>query len=417
VREDAQQIYHNLALAIFDRRRKTLASDPLTFNFARDFPLFYPVLSKFFHVYRTSVRDLLRTIERRNGIRLWCSVRRSGKTVSCFDLGDSTGPSTVVSQTSAAIHPLPNATLFKDLVDAALSGESDLGKSFFIDTVKQCAPASPSETARYVFVLDEYERLFGKLASVAVARSDLEHRVVLPLLDQMVSFARDNLLIFMGQQPDAHYILMAQNQLSAYVQQDSFPLFMHLGRSGEFAELLRKVFRQVADFDTSFADLVFSETAGHPFLTVKLLVSFVDHLIDEGRRLGELSFHGDDFKQFVAVNLRPDRLGLSPEYDFFHKAISEAISPMGREKDPWLHVVYRSLQRLAQVSPRTLRISRSDFRLLCEELRTHELGFTADRIISTATQSNFLDWTQDEVRIKIPLLGRLAAISRERVAP
>src|SRR5204863_4372926 len=114
------------------------------------------------------------------------------------------------------------------------------------------------------------ETLFGRLKSAVAREPDLRYTVAQPLLNQMVSFTRENLLVFLGQQPNAHFILMDQNQLSAYVQQDSFPLFQHEDGTmqGELAELVRKVLTERVSVDPSFVDGVHSETAGHPFLAV-----------------------------------------------------------------------------------------------------------------------------------------------------
>src|SRR5205807_4939514 len=125
----------------------------------------------------------------------------------------------------------------------------------------------------------------------------------------------------------AHYVLMDQNQLSPQVEQDSFPLFYHEpgGVEGEFAELVRKVLRERAEFDAGFVDTLFAETSGHPFLTVSVLISLVDWLIEERRKLGDLRLSRDDFEVFAKSNLKSATISLKEEYAFFREAISEAI--------------------------------------------------------------------------------------------
>ena len=75
----AKSVFLILEEAFYQLRSKLRANAPITYNFAREFPLHHPEQASFFHVTRSSVRNLLRTFERRNGVRLWCSIRRSGK--------------------------------------------------------------------------------------------------------------------------------------------------------------------------------------------------------------------------------------------------------------------------------------------------------------------------------------------------
>ena len=169
-----------------------------------------------------------------------------------------------------------------------------------------------------VFVLDEYETLFGRLKGAVAREPDLRYSVAQPLLNQMVAFTRDNLLVFLGQQPNAYFILMEQNQLSAYVEQDRFPLFEHEEGSshGELAELIRKVMTERVTVDPSFIDGVFYETSGHPYLTVNLLVEFVEWLIEKRRPVASLLLDWDDLAKFTKQRLRPKDLNLAPNTCF-----------------------------------------------------------------------------------------------------
>jgi hypothetical protein len=406
-----------LEYTIYRRRSPRVAAQPLRYNFAREFPLHNPFLTRYFHVYRSSVRELLRTFERRNGVRLWCSVRRSGKTTGCLDLGSSTGQSVVVSQTCASTGQIPDGNIFYDDVCKALADGRQLALSFFRDVITRCAFDRGSDEDRFVFVLDEYETLFGRLRAALRREPELQYTVVQPLLDQLVAFTRDNLLVFLGQQPNAHFILMDQNQLSAYVEQDSFPLFRHDRENiqGEFAELIRKVLIDRADFDLGFVNAIFSETAGHPFLTVNLLVEFVDWLIETNRPVAALSLSQEDVVRFWGEKLQPARVSLSPEYRFFREAITEATSPEGKRHTPWLHAIYTCLHEMASSSPETFSCSRADFASIVDSLQLQELGLGADLILSTGSQANFLEYDENNVWPKIKLLGRIAAVSRGRV--
>jgi hypothetical protein len=74
-------------------------SQPITRNFAREFPLDDPDTRKMYMVERQSVKQLLQQFEQGTGIHLWCSVRRSGKTTAASNMADMSGQSIVVYQT------------------------------------------------------------------------------------------------------------------------------------------------------------------------------------------------------------------------------------------------------------------------------------------------------------------------------
>jgi hypothetical protein len=374
-------------------------------------------LTRYFHVYRASVRELLRTFERRNGVRLWCSVRRSGKTTACVDLGSTTEGTVVVSQTCETTGQIPEGSVFYDSVCEALSKGRQLEPSYLTEIVARLSPTD-SDGGRVVFVLDEYETLFGRLKSAVAREPDLRYSVAQPLLNQMVAFTRDNLLVFLGQQPNAHFILMDQNQLSAYVEQDTFPLFEHDAGAlhGELAELIRKVLTERVSIDASFIDGVYRETSGHPYLTVNLLVELVEWLIETRRPVSSLQLDGDDLEKFTKQKLRPKDLNLSPEYRFFRQAISEALASETRTVTPWLHAVYSCIRGIVRASPETLRCSLDDFEGIVENARLPELGMDADYLLGTGSQANFLEYDQDGVWPKIRLLARIAAVTRGRVA-
>ncbi len=402
---------------IYQRYSPRSAGRPLTYNIARDFPLRNPFKVRYFHVPRTSVRDLLKAFERRNGVRLWCSVRRSGKTTACLDLGSSTGSSVVVGQTCDSTELVENAHLFYDLVLQALDGGSQLSPTFVAESVLRCAPPHAAEGSRYVLVVDEYETLFGRLRAAVRRDADIRYTVVQPLLNQLVAFTKDNLLVLLGQQPNAHFILMDQNQLSAYVEQDSFPLFQHTDgtSAGEFAELVRKILTDRIPFDGGFADALYAETAGHPFLTANVLVEVVEWLIAKERPAKGLRLRRDDFQEFATIGLTEERLRLSSEYDFFRAAVADATSLSGAQTNAWLHAVYRVLHLIAQHSPKKLKIARGDFKSLCEVARVSELGFDPDELLRSGSQANFLLYDDTSVEPKVRVLGRIAGITRPMI--
>lgn len=390
----------------------TTRQQPLAHNVARQFPRDKPDLLPYYIVHRQTVRDLFRTFESRSGVRLWCSVRRSGKTTAGarLDADVATGQVTVVKQTCDTTGETPNDNLFYRQVQAALTQGAQLPETFFADLVGRCGDGQ-AVSDRTVFVLDEYETLFGALGAWLRRDNDLRYFVVQPLLNQMVQFARDNLILFLGQQPNAYAIIMDQNQLAPYVQQDSFPLFGHTsGEPGEeFAQLVSKVLTNPVNPDASFIDAVHDETAGHPYLTVSLLSGFVDWLIEQRRPVNQLELSRDDFDQFAATALSLRSVGRNRDYGIFHDAVHEALSEPGRQHSPWLHQVYAVLRAVARSSPATLRCTRSEFD---EIAATVSDEVNAGRLLTTAIDANFLATDDQHVWPRIRLLGRIAAVAQ-----
>jgi hypothetical protein len=136
--------------AIYRRRSPRLTSQPIEYNFAREFPLTNPFLTRYYYVYRTSVRELLRTFERRNGVRLWCSVRRSGKTTAGLDLGTTTGQSNVISQTCDSTGQIADGSLLYDAICEALGEGRQLRSDFFAHTIRRCMPSGQAPEHRTV---------------------------------------------------------------------------------------------------------------------------------------------------------------------------------------------------------------------------------------------------------------------------
>ncbi len=413
---------HRVWDAAINALRSTWSSrTPITFNFARQFPLHDQNRNRatVFHVARTSVRDLLRTFERRPGVRLWCSVRRSGKTTACLDLDSTSGDSNIVSQT-CGVAQSPDDTRFYHLVRDAVETGRMISGSFVEDAVATCAPPSDDEDKRLVLVIDEYETLFGLLRTAVEREPSIRHTVVQPILNQLMTFSYDNLLVFLGQQPDAHFILMDQNQLAPYVQQDPFPLFEHAPQTtrGEFSELVRKILAERMECTARFLDALFKETAGHPYLTANVLGEFVEWLI-EGRRpqLG-LRVQDADFHEFADHKLNADRILLSPDYEFFRQAAAEAMSTQVYRNNPWLFTAYWVLRELSKDGSGAFRVERAGFPDLMRRIPVPqgEPAPDCNEILRSASQANFLSYDEDWVRVRIPTLGRIAAAVRPRLA-
>ena len=393
---------------------------PITFNFARQFPLHDQNRNRatVFHVARTSVRDLLRTFERRPGVRLWCSVRRSGKTTACLDLDSTSGDSNIVSQT-CGVAQSPDDTKFYHLVREAVENGRMISGRFVENAVATCAPPVDYADKRLVLVIDEYETLFGLLRTAVEREPSIRHTVVQPILNQLMTFSYDNLLVFLGQQPDAHFILMDQNQLAPYVQQDPFPLFEHARQTtkGEFSDLVRKILADRIDCTARFLDALFEETAGHPYLTANVLGEFVEWLIEKRRPQLGLRVQDADFAEFADDKLNADRILLSPDYDFFRQAAAEALSAQVYWNNPWLFTAYWVLRELSNHGSGEFRVERAGFPELMRRIPVPQGQPVPDcnEILRSASQANFLSYNDDWVRVRIPTLGRIAAAVRPRV--
>lgn len=406
-----QASVHAWDRAIYSLRSKLAPTTP--YNIAREFPLREPAKIKFFHVQRTSVRDLLRTFDRKNGVRLWCSVRRSGKTTACFDFDFTAGDSAIVPQTCGT-EPTPNGRLFYDRVCDAVMLQAPIGNDFVDDIVRECAPVPVENGQRIVFVVDEYETFFGHLQGAADQNRLLRYTIVQPLLNQLVEFARDNLLVFLGQQPDAHFILMDQNQLAPYVEQDPFPLFEHIEGTGasEFGRLVGKILSDRIKASPGFLDALYRETAGHPFLTANVLCVFVDWLIERQWTLRGLRLRERHFQSFHEQKHGFAQLSLYNDYSFFREAARQAMSEQGYRSNRWLYTVYWVLREIAISNRSELAVSRSDFAEVLDRIPTPGDLPDANEILRTASQANFLRVSDDQVSVKIGTLGRLAASVR-----
>ena len=402
-----------------DRLRSRLQrNSPITYNFAREFPLQVPDKVQFFHVARTSVRDLLRTFERSNGVRLWCSVRRSGKTTACLDLDSTSGDSTIVSQTCGASNR-DEARRFHVSVREALAASKMISETFVKEVVSDCASVDV-ENKRVVLVIDEYETLFGQLDAAAGDSRLIRYNVVQPILNQLASFSHENLLVFLGQEPGKHFILMDQNQLAPYVRQEPFPLFEHASgnKRDEFSALVDKILGGRVECAADFLDALFDETAGHPFLTANVLVEFVDWLIEAKRPQSALRVDGGDFAGFASRRLTADRILSSREYEFFRQGAMEAMSERGFRTNPWLFSAYWILRGLSNGGAEDFGMQEAGFEELTRRIPvpTGERLPDPAEILRSASQANFLNRDGHTVSVKIRTLGRIASAVRPGLA-
>lgn len=422
-KEDAEHSVAERVQAILQRATSGAAvgggnqTEALTHNPAANFPLGDKNLRQFYLVQRQSVRSLLDTFSQGTGAHVWCSVRRSGKTTSTIELAGQTDRTTVIVQTMDHEPNYPELNLFRTRIVAALEAGKALPADFFEGVVRECAIGS-AQTAlldgKKVLILDEYETLFGLMNSKAIKDDWVRHAVVQPLLSQMVGFSSRHLLIFLGQRPDAHFILMSQNQLSPLVSQRSFPLFDHAerGTSSEFAEFVAKVMSPAIPFAPAFVDAVFAETSGHPYLTVNLLIDLCSWLVETNRPVANLKLTADDFEAFSVARLAPAVLKRSAYYTVFQQMISGALSEATREREPWLYAVTSVVQQIGGLK-----------KLSCPEPRFIEfasavapLAHTSpEQLLQSASMANFLAKRDGQIRPSIRLFGRLAGVASGKV--
>lgn len=410
-------LLERLRLRFYESSVVVQPSTPLRTNIAERFPLENPTLLTFFRVQRPSIRALETVLSTRTGVLLWCSVRRSGKTTGVSELANAIQEKSAVFQRCELTGIDKSSRMLFERVCDALDQLQPLPRDFLRKLVAQAAPMGVAQARGSILILDEYDRLFGRLKAVGRRNEDARHLVIQPFLDQLVEYATDNLLILLGQQPNAHFIFMDQNQLSAYVQQEPYPLFGHeLGTNrGEFWELISRTFQQTLRFDPSFANAIHDETGGHPFLTVNLLRDYVDWLIAQSVIPSQIILTRGQFEEFAAARLNSRSISLCRHYEYFRSAASEALSSDGATDSPWAHATYSLVRELGLhgLGPK-MAVNRSAIEgRVTSVLDAVDLsGFTCESFVASAAQSNFVEVLEDKISAKIPLLARIAAASR-----
>lgn len=309
--------------------------------------------------------------------------------------------------------------IFARKIEEVLTSQKPIAPDFFQSIVNDCILATTAVDAKgkkAVFIIDEYETLFGLIEAYVDRDAGLRFTVALPLLSQMVAFAAKNLLVFMGQRPDAHLILSSQNQLSPLVRQYNFPLFEHYegATDTEFTQLLRRVLQEHLQFDASFSDAVYEETNGHPYLTVNLMVDFCDWLIDTGFKTGGSPLGSDQFANFTKDRLTLAVLQRSPHYVFFHGMLAEYSSERGRSREPWLAAITNVLQEMARKHPKVFACSINSFNLIAAPYGPG-IRMTPERFLASASMSNFLRDQGGQVKPGVRLMARLAASVTPRI--
>ncbi|WP_448120966.1 hypothetical protein [Xanthomonas arboricola] len=387
-------------------------------NHAREFPLDEPQSREQLTVERYSVRSVFKDLQRGVGAFVWCSVRRSGKTTAGRRLAE-TGPDTqVVYQTMDHQPAQLDVNIFERRIAGAISARKILEPSFFQSVVSECqqAHARSAPKKKQVFLLDEYESLFGLLLHIGNDDPVIRYSVAQPLLSQMLAFSQSNVLVFMGQRPDAHAIFLAQNQLTPNVREHSFPLFNHesAADNSEFNQFLRNVLSPRLPFTKAFADAVYKETNGHPYLTVNLMTDFCEWLIDKEAHYPSEALQEHTYQSFSQQSLTVGRLARSPHYGLFQNMFSEYLSEQCLEDSPWLYAISGIVRDIAHAHPHRLRCTTTVYRNIAAKY-AGAANLTADRLLAQAKFANFLREHGGQVLLGIPLMGRLAASTTSKV--
>ncbi len=403
-----------LRLRFYENTLVIQPSVPLKTNVAERFPLENPTLLTFFRVERPSIKALQTTLSTRTGVILWCSVRRSGKTTGVSELASGVAERNAVFQRCEMSGGDKTSRILFEEVCNALDTMNPLPRDFLRTIVTRAAPMGGQQNRGSILIVDEYDRLFGRLRVAGRRNEDARHLVIQPLLDQFVEFATENLLILLGQQPNAHFIFMDQNQLSAYVQQEPYPLFSHEAGSAdsEFHDLVRRTFQKTLRFDTSFVDSIYEEAGGHPFLAVNLLRDFVDWLIAKKVVPNDILLTRELFREYGTHGLTLSAIGRSRHYHYFRAAASEALSIEGVEHSPWIHAAYKLLRHLALNSVTgSITMSHDSVEEYLASILTdvHLSSYTSDSFLASASESNFIAFSDEQVKARIPLLARISA--------
>lgn len=387
-------------------------------NYAKDFPLDDPLFREgHYEVERHSVNRIIQGLQRGIGVYLWCSVRRSGKTTSAEAIAGPSGERMVVLQTMDHRPNSPELNVLSSRIRAALEEGNAIPETFFAELVKDCVAATTqanSPRRNLVLIIDEYETLFELIDTYTERLPGLKVLVALPLISQILGFSMKNTLLFMGQRPDAHMILLSQNQLSPNVRQYAFPLFEHQpGTPSEFATLVYRILGDNLRVTDSFVEAVYQETKGHPYLTVNILVDFCEWLMEStsfelGSELG-----GQYFADFSRDRLDLVVLRNSPHYRLFHKMLAEFSSERSRAQEPWLYSVTSILREIVRRHPKRMSCTLAAFDGIAKPYE--ELAKTPSRqLLASAAMANFFSESNGTVSAGIPLMARLAATAMSR---
>jgi hypothetical protein len=246
-------------------------------NFPSDFPLEKNSgLSDMYLVSRPSVEAIVHDMIRKPGLYLCCGMRRGGKTTAFHP--------TVLKRMLIAPDAARIETSRRQTLDCEffpwLQAQFDSGGILSTNALDEWFGVNLEN--RRLFVLDEFEHLFGWLQDIVRERPTARARFVDPLLDGFLRASDRWSFLFLGFNPGAARIFMADNPLTPRLQVKSFPYFHHEkgSRTSEFAKLVQVVLTHHLEIDSELLTEFARASGGHPHFTVSLLCEFVDWMID-----------------------------------------------------------------------------------------------------------------------------------------
>ena len=246
-------------------------------NFPSDFPLEKnSELSDKWLVSRPTVEKIVQNTIEKPGLYMCCGMRRGGKTTAFHP---NVLKRMLIEPDAAKIETSRRQTLPCTFFPW-LQGQFDAGGVLAADALDEWFGVNLEN--RRLFVLDEFEHLFGWLNDIVRERPTARARFVDPLLDGFLRASDRWGFLFLGFSPGAARIFMADNPLTPRLQLKSFPYFHHDegSRTSEFAKLVQVVLTPHLEIDSDLVTEFARASGGHPHFTVSLLCEFVDWMID-----------------------------------------------------------------------------------------------------------------------------------------
>lgn len=373
-----------------------------TRNFPEDFPLEeWSRLSEKYLVERPSVEAFVQRLLERRGLHVSCGMRRGGKTTAFhpdvlrrMQIHDGD----VVVETCRSNGPLP--VKFFSWLQEQYRTCGELTNAAFDDWC-----ATHLAEAR-LFVLDEHESLFRWLVGISQERPTARSVFVDRLLDGFVRASERWGFLFLGLEPGAARIFMADNPLTPRMQAHAFPYFAHEpgSRNSEFARLVQVVITKHLDIDSLLIDRLHYESGGHPHFAVTLLRTLVDWAIAH-RSLINSTLSSNSWDAFTRQRLKPATMRQSEWFDRYKK-LHEGLR---EDPSPWV----RGISRLAEgIGEDECSVAEAVGELGKTQKRNEDWALTA---IEDAVQASILARTEhDTVRLTVPAYGRLASSWRRR---
>jgi hypothetical protein len=366
-------------------------------NFPSDFPLEeYAKLSDKYLVNRPSVETIVQGMLEKPGLYMCCGMRRGGKTTAFHA---TVLKRMLIPQDAALVETcrrqnLPSTFypwLQKQFDDYGILSADALDDWFGVNLEN-----------RRLFVIDEYEHLFRWLLAVVQEKPTARTRFVDPLLDGFVRASERLGFLFLGFEPGAARIFMADNPLTPRIQLRSFPYFQHEpgSRTSEFAKFVQIVLTRHLEIDSSLLTDFAHSSGGHPHFTVSLLREFVGWMI-ERRLLKDKQLTVDLWPRFHKERLSPLVMRNSSwfnNYATVHQGLREDVNP-------WVRAVARLAERMGD-EPLSFDAAVAHLMAISEQ----PADWAQTALFDGLTASVFSqDLATGSITVTVPAYGRLAS--------